>query len=257
MAPVLVPKLKGFLAELDEIAPNRTKPDWWIGDQAHTQYPSGHNPDETGLPELRDPDTIDEVRGVDIRLPLNRQGLELWDVFDYLRKECAAGRITWIYYLIHKRKIASARSDWQWLDFGGYSPHTEHGHISGNLESDKAGYQKVGLSSLVEESGMELTDLISGCTNPADPTKTLDVPVAGVLRALWNRTHADVNEERFRARQERDAIKLLVQQVLTEVSDDPTVPVTIDNAAAELIAGKVSARVAIDTVTELQSRLEE
>lgn len=146
---VLVPKLIGLRAEITEVAPNRdTESDGWIGNANHQTYVSGHNPDETGLAEFSDPDNVDEVRAIDVDADLRQPGLTMTMIAEYLRKECKAGHIDWIYYIIWNRKIASARENWKWRDYGGYNAHTRHMHVSGNLKSDTGPYRKVGLQTL-------------------------------------------------------------------------------------------------------------
>jgi hypothetical protein len=148
----LVPKLVGLREELNDLCPNRAKhSDGWIGDQNHQQYTSGHNPDESGEAEFQDADTADEVRAVDLDKDLNRPGLTMGAVADFLRLKCKSGHINWIHYIIWNRQICSANSGWNWSPYTGANAHTEHMHISGNLRADSGPYTKVGLASLVED----------------------------------------------------------------------------------------------------------
>jgi hypothetical protein len=96
--------------------PNRRKEsDGWIGDAKHRTTKSDHNPDpKTGV-----------VRALDIDSDLTADS---WDVANAIR--AAAKKDKRVSYIIHRRKIASAKLGWVWRPYSGSNPHTSHIHVS-------------------------------------------------------------------------------------------------------------------------------
>jgi len=134
--PILAPNLATLRAEFNARWPRRDKAsDGWIGDPAHQQRPSGHNPDESGNAERQDADRIDEVRGLDLDKDVDPAPAdELYAELDRIRRTPALRRR--LIYIIYRRKIASASNGWVWKDYSGDNPHTEHGHLSGHPDYD-------------------------------------------------------------------------------------------------------------------------
>ena len=132
---ILVPSLVAARGAVNTIAPNRDKTsDGWIGDQAHATRPSGHNPDETGIPERTDADTIDEVRAIDVDKDLRQPGLTMQMIVDsILATPHDRDRLI---YIIWNRTIWSKSRGWRPADYSGDNPHTEHGHLSGDPAYD-------------------------------------------------------------------------------------------------------------------------
>lgn len=156
---VVVAALRAFSAELTRVAPRRTLPDWFEGDQDHASGPSGHNPDETGRPEDTDADSIDEIRAGDYRLPLNHPTLTMEKVAQFLVSECRAGRVTWIKYVIFNRRIWAASSGWVQRAYAGANPHDQHMHVSCKPTTAAENSTRImGLSTLVEEPDVALTN---------------------------------------------------------------------------------------------------
>lgn len=106
---------------VDDTYPTRDRrSDGWIGDLAHRNRPSDHNPDpKTGV-----------VRAIDIDADLraNRPD-EALRLADTLREEAKAG-IRPIAYIIFRGRITSAKSRWQWREYDGINPHNAHIHVS-------------------------------------------------------------------------------------------------------------------------------
>lgn len=107
---------------VDDNWPNRDRrSDGWIGDPAHAnRQSSDHNPDpKTGV-----------VRAIDIDADLraNRPD-ESMRLADTLRDEAKA-KIRPIAYIIHRDKIASAKTRWAWVPYNGINPHYSHIHVS-------------------------------------------------------------------------------------------------------------------------------
>ncbi len=64
---ILVPSLVSLRAEFNRLGPNRDKAsDGSIGDTAHSQSSSDHNPDETGATPFEDADNVNEVHAIDV-----------------------------------------------------------------------------------------------------------------------------------------------------------------------------------------------
>lgn len=98
-------------AELNAAYPNRTRPDWLIGDAAHAGSASDHNPNSAGVVCAVD------VRGTDM-------GQILWD---HIRTQRPAP----VKYMIFRGRIMSATtSPWVSRVYNGSNPHNDHIHIS-------------------------------------------------------------------------------------------------------------------------------
>lgn len=167
---VVVQALRSFDAELTEVAPQRTLPSWFRGDKAHQGRPSGHNPDDTpgSKAEDSDSDNVAEIRAGDFRLPLKAK-FTPEQLIQFLVKECRAGRITWIKYIIYNRRIWAASSGWVQRAYGGSNPHNEHFHISCKPDSKSESFKgKVGLQKLVAKPATPKP--------PAKPTAPAAVP---------------------------------------------------------------------------------
>lgn len=129
--PVVVKALRTFDAELTSVAPRRTLPTWFRGDAAHRLHASGHNEDDTpgSKAEYSDADNIPEIRAGDYRLPLNAS-FSAEQLIQYLVRECRAGRITWIAYIIYNKRIWTAKNGFVTQVYSGSNPHDHHFHIS-------------------------------------------------------------------------------------------------------------------------------
>jgi hypothetical protein len=127
----VAPSLDRLLAEVNALAPDRDRSsDGSIGDARHANHPSGHNPDESGHPEDVDTDHRNEVRARDFDTDLNRPGITMEMVAQYLVQRSRTGRITWIKYIIFDRRIWSASDGWVTRAYAGGNPHREHMHVS-------------------------------------------------------------------------------------------------------------------------------
>lgn len=192
---VVVKSLNNLLAEINAIAPDRDKAsDGAVGDQAHATGPSSHNPDETGVPEDRDADSINEVRGRDFDADLRRPGLTMEMVCQYLVAGCRAARITWIKYIIFNKRIWAASDGFVQRPYSGSNPHDKHMHVS--CKPDTASENNVkplGLASLIEapkEPDVELNDKIGDKTNPARTVGDVFRDVANLRAWLLGETVA-------------------------------------------------------------------
>lgn len=130
VGPVLVPALVSLRSEFNALAPNRDKgAEGWIGDAAHQGTPSGHNPDESGVPENYDSDNIDEVRAIDIDKDLRLSDMDMQDCVDIIVGNHRAGRDNRLDYVIYNYYIYERQNGWRKRSFPD-SPHTDHAHFS-------------------------------------------------------------------------------------------------------------------------------
>lgn len=115
----LVPCLALLRATFDDLFPDRDHAsDGWIGDAAHRQETSDHNPDSRGL-----------VHAIDVDDDLG-EGADMQAFVDFLVGRCRSGAEKRLIYVIYNRRIASATHEWAWRTYTGESPHTEHAHFS-------------------------------------------------------------------------------------------------------------------------------
>jgi hypothetical protein len=133
---VLIPCLKALFAEFDRIAPARDRAsDGSIGDTAHQNTVSDHNPDETGSVPIHDADHVNEVHAIDVDNNLRESDLTMEKVVQFLLGRCRSGAEKRLRYIIYNRRIWSASTDWVQKTYTGASPHTEHAHFSASYTS--------------------------------------------------------------------------------------------------------------------------
>lgn len=154
---IFVTPLQTFTQELTTIAPRRTLPDWTVGDSAHKAGVSDHNIDDTlgWRTEQTDSDSIPEVRGVDIRLPLNAS-FTPEQLVQWLIKQSRAGKLPWLRYVIYKRRIWTRSGGWVTQRYNGSNPHNEHIHVSSLASRDN------------DSTSARLSGLLDGSTSMED-----------------------------------------------------------------------------------------
>lgn len=180
---ILVASLVAMRNEFNRVFPDRDKSsDGSVGDLAHQQGTSGHNPDEEGHSETTDADDINEVRAIDIDADLRMPGVSMEDVIQYLVQQCRAGKITFIRYIIFNKRIWSKSSSWITRAYSGANPHDKHAHVS--CEPDTASEnttKSLGLATLVEED-MPLDNTDKGWLKSAEFTNAV---AAAVSKAVF------------------------------------------------------------------------
>jgi len=135
-AAVLIPCGVRLRSDFNLIAPGRDKAsDGWIGDTAHQQETSDHNPDETGSVPVHDADKVNEVHAVDVDDDLRQPDLTMEDVVQFLLGRCRSGEERRLRYIIFNRRIWEASNGWRQRTYTGASPHTEHAHFSFSYET--------------------------------------------------------------------------------------------------------------------------
>jgi len=194
---VLIPCLKVLFAEFDRIAPSRdTASDGSIGDTAHQQEVSDHNPDETGSVPIHDADKINEVHAIDVDSNLRESDLTMEKVVQFLLGRCRSGAERRLRYMIYNRRIWSASSGWVQKAYTGASAHTEHAHFSASydtaLEASTASWH---LEELVDVTKDEMRDVLEAYFGGPALTRNpqTDKYDSGAGRSVW---YNDINGTR-------------------------------------------------------------
>jgi hypothetical protein len=128
-----LPASTSLVEEINYIAPNRSKAsDGTIGNQAHADSVSDHNPDETGnVGNVSDSDHIDEVHARDVTAKGPwPAGWSAARIVGIIVKRSRSGQEKRTRYVIHNRKIYKRSNGWVEEDYTGPNPHTEHFHVS-------------------------------------------------------------------------------------------------------------------------------
>lgn len=108
--------------ELDATYPNRTTPDWALGDTSHQASASDHNPNGDGV-----------VCAIDVRG--GEMGKILWNHLRSVQDE----RLK--YMIFQDRIMSSEVSPWTSRHYGGSNPHNTHIHISVGRGDDGQSYR--------------------------------------------------------------------------------------------------------------------
>lgn len=108
----------------------------WIGDAAHRDSPSDHNPDDTpgSRPGQTDADSDPEVRALDVMIGPAFSEEDGWRLVDMLVNDSRSQRR--LHYVIYQRRVWSRTSGWAARTYTGSDPHTGHTHISGWVGDD-------------------------------------------------------------------------------------------------------------------------
>lgn len=129
MKPILCKAGQQLREMIDDAYPDRDrKSDGWIGDAAHSNRKSDHNPDPSnGI-----------VRAIDVDKDLDSRPSTGAYLADQIRLSAKAGdkRIS---YVIFAGKIASSKRAWRWRTYDGVNKHDHHIHISFTQEGDQNG----------------------------------------------------------------------------------------------------------------------
>jgi hypothetical protein len=141
----LVPALASLRAEFNQVAPGfrDTRSDGTIGDRAHADRPSDHNPDETGETPYEDADSKNEVHALDVDhtgpwLPGQSMALYAEEIVRRHRH----GLDDRLQNVIYAGRIASRSWGWTWREYTGSNGHYEHAHFSCRYDSGSEGNTK-------------------------------------------------------------------------------------------------------------------
>lgn len=233
--------------------------DGWIGDKAHEQTTSGHNPDETGGGEYEDSDTKDEVRAIDVDDDLRDSEINMQEVADNIIR--TPNDIRRLKYMIYNRRIASRSNGWRWESYSGSNPHDKHLHVSGDPAYDEDDSEFTSITKIGDE-GMTPEELDDYYISRYQATSGKPLTVRNYLRAfpgtyiggpfpegmnalnIWNNTHAT-----------GEANKAVLAQIAAKVDISPEELAAIQQSAYEgALAGAANAEeIAAAVVAQLQS----
>jgi hypothetical protein len=126
--PLLCKAGQQLREQIDDSFPHRDrKSDGWIGDAAHSNRKSDHNPDPiNGI-----------VRAIDVDKDFDSRPSTGAYLADQIR--VCAKKDKRISYIIYAGKIASAKSLWRWRTYSGINSHHAHIHISFTKKGDQNG----------------------------------------------------------------------------------------------------------------------
>jgi len=117
--------------EFNQLAPVRDKAsDGSIGDVAHQNESSDHNPDETGRTPYSDADHTNEVHAIDVDNDLRKPGWSMEKALEIIIRRHRSGNDDRLQNVIYNRRIWSRSWGWTARAYTGASPHTEHAHFS-------------------------------------------------------------------------------------------------------------------------------
>jgi len=133
MTPKLCKAGQQLRLQIDDSYPDRDRTsDGWIGNLAHQNTKSDHNPDKAHG---------NVVRAIDVDRDLS--GKAKPDLMPYLadeiRRFAKQDKSKRVAYIIFNGRIASSRMGWRWRAYKGSSPHTAHCHISFTKKGDADG----------------------------------------------------------------------------------------------------------------------
>jgi hypothetical protein len=150
---ILVPCLVSLRAELNALAPSRDKAsDGSIGNTAHAQESSDHNPDETGNTPYEDADNLNEVHAIDVDDDLRKAGWTMDKCLEIIITRHRDGRDNRLQNVIYNRRIWSRSWGWTARAYTGASAHTEHAHFSARYTTAQEGDTRPwGLLALLQE----------------------------------------------------------------------------------------------------------
>jgi hypothetical protein len=128
---ILVPCLVALRTEFNRLAPTRDRSsDGSIGDRAHSQSSSDHNPDETGATPYEDSDRVNEVHAIDVDKDLRRSGWSMEKCVEIIVLRHRAGEDNRLQNVIYNRRIWSRAWGWTAREYTGSNAHDQHAHFS-------------------------------------------------------------------------------------------------------------------------------
>src|SRR5919112_6383285 len=128
---ILVPCLVSLRNEFNAVAPRRDRTsDGSIGDPAHAQTSSDHNPDETGNTPYEDADSRNEVHAIDVDKDLRKPGWSMQKCVEIIVVRHRTARDNRLQNVIYNRRIWSRSWGWTARAYTGSNPHDKHAHFS-------------------------------------------------------------------------------------------------------------------------------
>lgn len=175
---ILAPSLRDLRAQLNSIAPNRSKvSDGWIGNAEHAARSSRHNPNADGV-----------VCAIDVTHD-PAGGMDAW----WLREALRVSGDTRIGVVISMGQIfsstpTSARPAWTWGRYTGANGHHHHLHVDVHPGGTRAGFW-----NLSRDLAAPIRPPLEEPTTPEDDLPLTDADVKRVADAVWGTTIAHAN----------------------------------------------------------------
>jgi murein L,D-transpeptidase YcbB/YkuD len=181
---ILIPCLVTLRKEFDKIAPGRDHAsDGSIGNLAHQQESSDHNPDETGRTPYSDTDKLNEVHAIDVDDDLRKTGWTMDRAVQIIVTRHRAGLDDRLQNVIYNRRIWSRSWGWAARAYTGASTHTEHAHFSARYttaqESDTRAWGLLAADTPTPKPG--------GKSDPKPGSRTLKKGMSGADVAFLKR----------------------------------------------------------------------
>lgn len=224
---MLTPGMKNLGNQFNARWPDRDgTSDGAIGDYAHQQGISGHNPDDTQFHNAEwdsDSDNTPEIRAIDVDSDLGGD-VSAQQVVDHIRRLPNVSSVIW--YIIYNRKIYVA-PDFDPVTYTGSSPHTEHIHFSG------AKSQAADNNSTFDYQFEKLGDDMP--LNEADFNEVENRAKAGIADFYWDAYHAALNDDYYKSKTpaEQKAMRN-ARAIVTTVSGGPTDLTAVLNGLASI-----------------------
>lgn len=192
-APFLVPCLVELRAEFNALNPTRDKgADGWIGDAAHQDRTSDHNPRANGAVLAID---------IDVTGPWP-DGTSLGDYVTFIIDRQRSGADSRLEYVIFQRRIYSRASAWLPKTYAGTDPHTNHAHFSGRHDgagqNSTADWQieEVAMPTPAEYAQAVATKLHVDLTNPGSGlAKDVDANNVDAAQVFANKLYTDLRND--------------------------------------------------------------
>lgn len=270
MAPTLVRPLVNLRSQLNDVAPGRDKSsDGWIGDYAHSQGTSGHNPDDTSRNNAEwdgDADSIQDVRAVDLDEDLRTPGLSMAEICRHLVQGARSGRFWFIRYIIYEGVIYHKNTGYAARNYTGSNPHDHHMHVSsGWSESADDANPDYGFEELLDMAEVDLSasakafieaatanagEVWAAEVNPGDGRRSLATVVVDMYNIAKSAKEAQVSNSQ--------AILAAVQAIGASGGSPIDIQALATIIAPQVTAGVVAAMPDLDGATpaEVQDRVE-
>jgi hypothetical protein len=235
----LVPCLVSLRNEFNELAPHRDKAsDGSIGNLAHQQESSDHNPDETGRTPSSDADKVNEVHAIDVDNDFHEPGWTMDRAVQIIVTRHREGRDDRLQNVIWNRRIWSRSWGWTARAYNGASAHTEHAHFSARYTTaQEQDTRPWGLLADHLEDDMDVADLDTKTAQTAITRAVIAGMQAATLGGTYGkRTFAgslNVAASEAIAAPLRDAAILKAVQGV----DEEAVLARVDQLAAQMTAG--------------------
>lgn len=183
--------LQNLRGQLDRAFPDRGGPDGTIGDRAHQERESGHNPDDTPGSKPTwdgDADKLPEIRGLDVSV----DGIPAAALVRHITT--LPGLSAVLRFIIFDHEIYHVRNAFIGVPYSGANPHTEHIHFEGaytqaadNNTNFNYLLEKIPVALTAEDKKWLSAEIRKIVTGDADPTER-EYSLGGMVAVTEKRT---------------------------------------------------------------------